>query len=235
MSGFIALICLACVHFFANQAEVVGLIWHRRFLSFAAGVSFAYIFIDLLPSLEMAEPILKKTFDGVLPYLNHHAYLMALFGVLFFYGLHASRGTSTDRNFWLAFGGSALINFFVGISLADSTNPDIQPLSFYTIALAMHYFVNDHNMGQEDPRLYQSRARWGLIAALFGGFCLGKITHLPNSVEALVLSFLAGGILLNVMRYELPKREKVGFACFLLGSLLYTALLLQVGQPALVN
>lgn len=231
MPGFIALLCLAFVHYFANQAQIVGLIWHRHFLSFAAGISFAYIFIDLLPTLETIEPILKQTFGSFIPYLDHHAYLMALFGVLFFYGLHASSGTSSDRNFWLAFSGSALFNFFVGLSLADSSNPDIQPLSFYTIALAMHYFVNDHNMGVEDPRLYQTRARWGLISALFLGFCIGKITHLPNSVEALVVSFLAGGVLLNVMRYELPKREKVGFVFFLLGSLLYSALLLQLGQP----
>lgn len=234
MNGFLALLCLAGVHLLANQAQVVGLIWHHRFLSFAAGLSFAYVFIDLLPTLEIAEPILQNTFGNVLPFLSHHAYLMALFGVLFFYGLHSSGSkTSQERNFWLNLTGASLFNFFVGISLADSTNPDIQPVALYTIALAMHYFVNDHNMGQEDPRLYQSKARWGLICALFSGYFLGKVTHLPDSVEALVVSFLAGGVLLNVMRYELPKREKVGFFFFLLGSLLYTAIILQVGeQPA---
>lgn len=232
MSGLYGLLCLAAIHLLANQKWLVGLIWHPRFLSFAAGVSFAYVFIDILPTLEIAEPILKETF-GFIPYLNHHAYLMALFGVLFFYGLHASKSrTPSDRNFWLALFGYAVFNFFVGVSFADSTNPDIQPIPLYTTALAMHYFVNDHTLGQEEPGLYQSRARWGLICALFLGYCVGKFTHIPNSLEALVVSFLAGGVLLNVLRYELPKREKVGYPFFVLGSLLYTAIILQIGGVA---
>lgn len=231
MYGLLALLSLALVHLIANQAAVVGLIWHGRFLSFAAGLSFAYVFIDLLPTLELAEPILEQAFGGFVPYLDHHAYLMALFGVLFFYGLHSATPTaSQQRDFWLAMGGASFFNFFVGVSLANSNNPEIQPLSLFTIALAMHYFVNDHNMGLENPVLYQSKARWGLVAALFFGYCIGKITDIPPSIEAMVISFLAGGVLLNVLRYELPKREKVGFGFFLLGSLLYTAVILQIGK-----
>lgn len=230
MSSIAALFILAAVHLFANQAQVVGLIWHGRFLSFAAGISFAYVFVDLLPTLELAQPILKETFSAALPYLDRHAYLIALLGVLFFYGLHGSTLQSTTRNFWLSILGTLFFNFFVGVSLADSSNPDIQPLYLFTIALGMHYFVNDHNAAMDAPLLYQSEARWGLVLALFGGYIIGKLMDVPPAVEAIIIPFLAGGVLLNVLRYELPKREKVGYLFFVLGSLLYTALLLKLGE-----
>ena len=230
ISSVAALLTLASVHLLANQAQVIGIIWHGRFLSFAAGISFAYVFVDLLPTLELEQPVLKETFAWALPYLDRHAYLIALLGVLFFYGMHASAEQNNRRNFWLSIAGTMFFNFFVGISLTDTSNPDIQPLYLFTIALGMHYFVNDHNVATDAPALYQREARWWLIGALFAGFAVGSVTHLPNALEAIVISFLAGGVLLNVLRYELPKRAQIGYAFFVLGSLVYTAILLKVGS-----
>ena len=94
-AGLISLIILVLIHLYSNKAQLFGWVWHGRFLSFAAGVSFAYIFVDLLPSLEKGQPILKKTF-GVLFYLDLHAYVLALLGVLFFYGLHTQGDTKNE-------------------------------------------------------------------------------------------------------------------------------------------
>src|SRR5690349_4365355 len=120
--GFYALIALAIVHLFANQTKVLGWIWHGRFLSFAAGISFAYVFVDLLPSLEEKQPVLKATFDPIVPYLTRHAYLIALLGVLFFYGIHTKSATGNIRSYWIALSGYLLFNFLVGASLTDSSN-----------------------------------------------------------------------------------------------------------------
>lgn len=228
-AGFLSLVALAAIHLFANQTKILGWIWHGRFLSFAAGISFAYVFVELLPTLEKGQPILQKTFETIVPYFDRHAYLIALFGVLFYYGLHTQPQANSERNFWLAMSGSVLFNFFIGASLADAENPDIQPLLLFTIAMGMHYFVKDHNASMENADLYNHKARWGLIAALFGGYIVGYISRIPDSIVAIAISFLAGGVLLNVLRYELPKREQVGYVFFVSGSLLYTAILLGIG------
>ncbi len=228
--GFFALLVLVFIHLFANKTKVLGWIWHGRFLSFAAGISFAYVFVDLLPTLERGQPVLKQTFGEVIPYLDKHAYLIALFGVLFYYGLDNRSQSNTKRNFWLSLAGYLLFNFFVGASLSDSSNPDIQPLALFTIALGMHYFVRDHNAEVDNAQLYQHEARWWLVAALFGGYFVGYLTRIPNAVVAVAVSFLAGGVFLNVLRYELPKREKTGYFCFVLGALVYTIVLLGVGE-----
>lgn len=229
-AGFIALLVLIAVHLFANQAKVLGWVWHGRFLSFAAGISFAYVFVDLLPTLEKGQPVLKKSFGDVLPYLDNHAYLIALLGVLFYYGLHTQSASGVTRFFWISTGGYLLFNFFVGASLSDSSNPDIQPILLFTTAMGMHYFVRDHNAEIDQPLLYEKQARWMLVGALIAGYLVGYLTHIPDVIVAVIVSFLAGGIFLNALRYELPKRENVGYFFFVIGSLLYTAILLGVGQ-----
>lgn len=219
--GFIALIILASIHLFANKVKVLGWIWHGRFLSFASGISFAYVFVDLLPQIEKGQNILKP----VIPYLDRHAYVIALLGMLFFYGLHAQSQTESKRNFWLLTSGYIFFNLLVGASLSDSTNPEIQPLYLFTIAMGMHYFIRDHNIREE-------KARWLLVAALFAGYFTGTIIHIPKTVIAIAVSFIAGGVLLNTLHYELPKNEKIGYLFFLIGAILYTAIILNVGSLA---
>jgi hypothetical protein len=69
-----------------------------------------------------------------------------------------------------------------------------------------------------------------LVAALLSGYAVGYLTHIPDPVVVVIISFLAGGVFLNVLRYELPKRKQIGYAYFLAGSLLYTAILLGIGE-----
>jgi hypothetical protein len=225
--GLIALIVLALIHLFANRAKVLGWVWHGQFLSFAAGISLAYIFVDLLPSLARGEPALKRTFGDVLPFLELHTYLIALVGILFYYGIESVK--SKHKNKWLPISGYLLFNFFVGASLSDSSNPEIQPLTLFTIAIGMHYFVRDHMAHV----IKTPSVLWALILMLFAGYLVGYLTKIPDAASAVCISFVAGGILLNVFHYELPKKEKSGYLWFVLGAFLYTAMLLGLGEVKL--
>lgn len=222
----IAVILLVFVHLTASRVARIGWLWHGRFLSFAAGLSFAYVFVDLLPQLEKKQEVLKQTLTPLLPYLDRHAYVVALLGVLFFYGIHTQSEMKKKRFFWFSMTGSFLFNFFVGATLADSQSPDIQPLSLFAIALAMHTFILDHNATLQHPLLYQQQGRYVLILSLLCGYFTGHLFSIPATIEALVISFVAGGILLNTLHYELPKREQVGYLCFVTGALFYTVIIL---------
>lgn len=229
-SGFLAVCILVLIHLYANQSKMMGWIWRGQFLSFAAGISFAYVFVDLLPALEKGQPVLKRTFGEVIPYFDKHAYLIALIGFLFYYGLDKHSRSDSKLNFWFPLAGYLIFNFFVGASLSDSANPETQPLILFTIALGMHYFVRDHNAEMGNPKLYQTQARWWLAGFLVAGYVIGYLTHIPNAIVAIAVSFLAGGIFLNVLHYELPKREQPGYFCFVMGSLIYTAIVLGLGD-----
>lgn len=226
--GFVTLLILAAIHLFANRTQILGWVWKGNFLSFAAGISFAYVFVDLLPELEKGQSVLKRSFGDILPYLDRHTYVIALLGVLFYYGLHTQSTSSSDRNFWMSLGGYLLFNFFIGASLSDVNNPEIQPLLLFTIAMGMHYFIADHNANNENGPLYNQRGRWFLVLALFLGYLVGYLTSIPDTVVAIAVSFISGGVLLNVLRYELPKREQVGYYFFLMGSLIFTLIILNL-------
>jgi hypothetical protein len=139
--GFLALLALAAIYLFANRAKLLGL-GHGPFLSLASGISLSYVFVDLLPTLERGELILKRTFGDVLPFLDLHTYLIALLGILFYYGVQSAK--LDQKNHWLPITGYLLFNFFIGASLSDSSNPEIQPLALFTITIGMHYFVRDY-------------------------------------------------------------------------------------------
>ena len=93
----------------------------------------------------------------------------------------------------------------------------------------MHYFVRDHKAREESKPLFMQKGRWWLVASLLGGYLVGYWTQIPNTVIAIAVSFLAGGILLNVLHYELPPKKEPGYGYFVLGALLYTFILLTVG------
>lgn len=222
--GFFSLLLLAAIHLFANRPRVLGWIWRGAFLSFASGISLSYVFVDLLPALEKGEPVLKRTFEPLIPYLELHTYLIALLGILFYYGIQSLK--SPKEHQWLPLSGYLLFNFLIGASLYDSSNPEIQPLALFTIAIGLHYFVRDHQA--KIPK--KPSILWALIFALFAGYFISYLAKIPDAVSAIGISFAAGGILLNVFHYELPKQEKGGYLWFVFGALLYTAILLSVGE-----
>ena len=222
--GLLSLFVLAAIHLFANRPKILGWVWRGEFLSFASGVSLSYVFVDLLPALEKGAPILKRTFDQIIPYLELHTYLITLLGILFYYGIQ-SRVTS-KKNEWLPASGYLLFNFFVGASLSDSSNPEIQPLTLFTIAIGLHYFIRDHL-----SKISKNKSiLWSLILILFAGYLTGYLAKIPDTLTAIGISFVAGGILLNTFQYELPKQEKSGYFWFVCGALLYTAILLGLGD-----
>jgi hypothetical protein len=222
--GFLSLLVLAAIHLYANRPKVLGWVWSSQFLSFASGISLSYVFVDLLPALEKGAPVLKRTFDQVIPYLELHTYLIALLGILFYYGVQSR--VSSKRHRWLPISGYLLFNFFVGASLSDSSNPEIQPLTLFTIAIGLHYFIRDHL-----AKISKSNLILGsLILILFAGYFVGYLIDIPDAATAIGISFVAGGILLNTFQYELPKQEKSGYFWFVCGALLYTAILLSLGD-----
>ena len=222
--GLISLCVLAAIHLFANRPRILGWIWRGQFLSFASGVSLAYVFVDLLPALEKGEPVLKRSFDQLIPYLELHTYLIALVGILFYYGIQSR--ASSKKNQWLPLSGYLLFNFFIGASLSDSSNPEIQPLTLFTIAIGLHYFIQDHQAKISKNKLILT----SLILSLFAGYLTGYLARIPDTVTAIGISFVAGGVLLNIFQYELPKKEKGGYFWFVCGAVLYTAILLSLGE-----
>ncbi len=57
------------------------------------------------------------------------------------------------------------------------------------------------------------------------GWAVGVATDVPERAIALVLAFVAGGVILNVLKEELPAEREARFAPFVAGAVLFTVLL----------
>lgn len=101
----------------------------------------------------------------------------------------------------------------------------VQPLVLFTFAMALHYFINDFTLSKT-----HKHGRYVLIACLFLGWLVGQWIVLPPTAVALVSAFIGGGVIMNVIRHELPAENPHSLPAFLIAALAYTALLLRVGN-----
>jgi zinc transporter ZupT len=94
--------------------------------------------------------------------------------------------------------------------------------------MALHFVVNDHEMRENHKHSYDRIGCCLLAAAIILGWAIGYGTEIHQAAIALLFSFLAGGVVLNVLKEELPEERQSNFWAFALGAAIYAALLVAV-------
>ena len=234
--SFLCCFLFAIVHLLAGKLRFLEGIPRSRWLSLAGGVSVAYVFVHLLPELSEGQEAFEEA-PGLpfVVYLEHHAYLIALAGLVMFYGLERAARLSREqgpedatapRVFWLHVASFSLYNALIGYLLVHREEQDMWGLLWYALAMALHFVVNDFGLREHHKHRYHHTGRWMLAVAVFVGWGLGIATRIHEPALAALFSFLAGGVILNVLKEELPEERKSRFWAFALGGGLYAALLL---------
>ena len=128
--------------------------------------------------------------------------------------------------FWLHIGSFAIYNALIGYLLVHREEAGLWSLVFYTIAMALHFVTNDYGLRQDYKLVYDSEARWIVAAAVIAGWLLGFFVEMSEIALGLLFAFLSGGVILNVLKEELPEERKSRFLPFLGGAAGYAALLM---------
>lgn len=239
LTGFIA-VGLALIHLFSNHIKFLDVKPRSRWLSASSGVSVAYVFVHILPDLSEAQQTVRSYSTSLeIDFLEHHVYLLALLGIVLFYGLEraaklsrrssqrAGEGDVTSRGvFWLHIGSFALYNALIGYLLVHREVPGTMSLLFFAIAIGLHFVVNDHGLSEHHKKMYSHIGRWILAAAVVLGWAVGSSTEISEAAVSVLFAFLAGGIVLNVLKEELPEERESRFWAFALGAGGYALLLL---------
>ena len=232
-----AALVLATAHVAGGRIRGLDVVPRNALLSAGSGVSVAYVFVHLLPELAaVQEHIAELVGGGVLPYLERHAWLMALVGLLVFYGLdlmarRSSRRGGDDRPDadlvgWLHVASYGLYNGIVGYLLLERAHEATTTLALFAIAMGLHMLVNDHGLRADHGALYHRAGRWIVGAAVIGGWALAVATEITEAGLGLLLAFLAGGVVMNVLKEELPEGRQSRWVPMALGAAGYTGLLL---------
>lgn len=226
---------LAAMHLFAGRLRSAEAVPRSAWLSGAGGASVAYVFLHLLPELAAGQEAIAAV--APLAFLETHVWLVALVGLGAFYGLDhlalsSRRQTSGDEMsggvFWVHAGSFALYNALVGYLLLHREDGSQTSLLLFGIAMAFHFFVNDDGLRQHYADRYHRVGRWLLAGAVLAGWGLGAVLAMGDAAIAALLAFLGGGIVLNVLKEELPSERESRFWAFALGAATYAGLLLAV-------
>jgi hypothetical protein len=235
---WIALLFIATVHLMAGHLRFLSVRPRSRWLSAGGGVGVAYVFLHLLPDLQAHHEALRDGAATVSPW--QHAYLIALLGLVIFYGLeHRAKRSRKEGNsaepdttsplvFWISVGAFAAYNALLCYLIAREVQHNGAALLLFPLAIAVHFAVNDFALHQHHKRLYDRYGRALLASAAVLGGIAGKLIVVPEGVMASLMALLIGSMILNVLKEELPEVCESRFIPFLLGAFGYSALLLAI-------
>ena len=113
----------------------------------------------------------------------------------------------------------------IGYLLLRGDLEDGTQIVLYTLALGVHFVINDFALSEHHRDAYRRLGRWIVAAAILTGWLVGAVTDVSERVIALITAFIAGGVILNVLKEELPGERLAKFRPFAGGALAYVVLL----------
>jgi hypothetical protein len=214
-------------------------VWaRRRWISAAAGVSVAYIFIDVLPELELHRRVLVEAAGGEqLLFAEQRIYLLALLSFVVMYGLEhmvlvAREGRrelvasgKTDAVYWLQLAGYSAYSGLIGYLVVERAERGTVALAVYTFAMALHFLIVDRSLDEDHGRSFHRYGRWLLAASVLAGWMIAMMTPLSDVLLARLFAVLAGGVVITSLRAELPDDREGRFWPFCLGAVTFAGLL----------
>ena len=239
--ALLAAVALAVLHLLAQRMRVLDGIPRSWWLSIAGGISVAYVFLHLLPELSQAQEAVGEVAAGFLTALEDHVYVLALVGLAVFYGIERwsvrsrrerDRREGVDETSpaaaWLSISSYAAYNAIIGYLLVHREDERSLSLLLFAFAMGVHFLVNDHGLREHHKDLYRRYGRWLAAGAVLAGWLIGVLTEVSEAFLGLLLAFLAGGVVLNVVKEELPAERESRFSAFLLGVVGYSMVLLAL-------
>ncbi len=211
---------LGAAHVIAPRLR--GLIrYPERQQAFGGGLSVAYVFLHLIPSLDASHDI-----------VGPRIYFIALLGFAFFYGLDVmfhrpNHSHPTRYHAYLAvfFVYDGLMVFTLGLQLPPTP---ILTLVF-AMSLALDVLDTDLELEDEYGAPFVKSGRWVLLAGVAVGYALSLVRR-PHLLEIDILTAaLAGFMIFHTFKGEFPVSRNNKFRWFLAGLLTFALLHVLLG------
>jgi len=240
-AAFAAALLLGAVYALGGErAHLLSGLWrHRRWVSAAAGVSVAYVFVDVLPELAAQNQTLSgaaASASSAAFYDDQRIYCLALLSFVLMYGLEhlvlsqrTEPGAEHERGgavYWLHLGGFAAYSALIGYLLLERSARGELSLAIYVVAMAIHFIVVNHSLTEEHGHAYARHGHWILAASVLAGWALAHVAELSDQAFARLFALLAGGVVITSLRAELPDDRSGRFWPFCIAAVLFASILL---------
>lgn len=185
VSTLIAILLLALVHLFVKELRHLDARSRNALLSLGAGASLAYVLLRILPKLaEKQEDLMAGIDTGVRGFLEHHAYLVAMVGLVVYYGISriAAYGTEGMNSSSTPHYNTALIativgygaySMLIGYLIVNRLHFGLFSMALITFGMGTLFLVSDHGLYKKWPAAYERWIRWVLAIALVAGWAVG--------------------------------------------------------------
>ena len=239
-------VLLSGLHLAAPRIRRLPGVPERATGSFAGGLAVAYVFLHLLPEVAEGNEAVGEALGRVFrptPLSDLGIFLVALAGFTVFYGLErladrtgAPAPTAGDRPgdgptavYRLHLASFMVYNALITYTMVLRLRTGVAFAVLFTVAMGLHFVLTDRGLEERYPRQFSLGGRLALAAALIVGWVVSAL-FAPSSalVVALLTALLAGSILLNVFKEEIPSGRRSSFAWFVIGLVLYAGLLALV-------
>jgi hypothetical protein len=237
-TGAVAL-CFAAIFLFGGRVHPLRALGfdRRSLVSFAAGMSAAYVFVHLMPEMHAAREALVESSSQSLRHDGMAVYFLGLAGFLAVYGLerlraHLRRSAShvdgEVRAFRMHIGGFAAYVFLMSCLLLRGLEAEPTEVGLYAVAIGAHFLALEHSLHEEHGSAWHRRGRWVLATMCLLGWAAGAFLPLSHGLLALLVAFVSGAVIMTSAVMELPDDKDGRFLPFLGGGLLYGLLLLPL-------
>lgn len=226
-------VALALVHLLSGRASASE--WgRRRVLSAAGGATVAYVFVLLLPEVSEAALTVGEL-RGEALLAEQYVFVMTLVGFVFFYGVEVAVANRTEEEldsseiiFWAHVAIFAIYSALIGYLLFHQEVPGVANLFFYALAMGLHFGITDHGLRRHHGENLDRIGRWLLAGATLIGGGIGIVFEVDDLLLSTLFGFVAGAVVLNVIKEELPEVGNSRFVAFALGAAVYTVVLVLV-------
>lgn len=233
----IAGVLLALAHVYGVRVTFSPAIPRSQWLSMAGGSAVAFVFLHILPELSRGQEAVDASSLLILGFLEQHVYIVALIGLMTYYAVeHAVKVSHSGtvetssvisrRVFWTQMAAFGLYNAIIGYLLLHRYESGVTTLVIFTLAMLLHLMVNDHALRELHQQDYHDFGRWLLAATVLGGWALGLVVDISEAALGLLFAFIAGAIILNVLKEELPRERQSKVWAFVVGATGYSVVLL---------
>ena len=241
LGSFLAITLGALAHISVGKMRFLHSRPRSRWLSFGGGTAVVYVFIHVLPELSKRQEVFQTFYGyGFGPLLGHHLYLVAMVGMISFYGLkqlvdsprfhrfHNGEEGHSSGIAWFYIFAFVPYNALIGYLIVHRHRQGWIVLVLISIALILHFLSNAHSLRQYHHFVYDRIGRWILAAAIYVGWAVGVMFKFPDWVLAILFAVIAGAIILNVLQEELPAEQESHFWPFCAGATSFTLLFLAI-------
>ncbi len=189
--------------------------------SFGGGMAAAYVFLHLLPELDVGHELLGALIY-VLPLLGFVVHYLVKHRL---HVLAQSKAEVSGESFWTELINLAFYNLLI-VYVAPQLEMELglASVAIFT-AMTLHLIQSDYGFGLEYPRRFDQVGRFVLAFASLTAYAILVVRQqLNETVADMLTAFLAGSVLFRVFRDEVPDQAKSRITWFIGGIIVFSAL-----------